>query len=212
MLEDGQTKFYKQKKTQKIILVENEKIICGNKQIAEIFNDYFVNIVNIPDISSHAPEANHGVKVADPIDIITHKFSRHPSIAKIKENVNQTAFFTFQNVNEPQIEKEICELCSKKAPGADCITANILMDAVDILKPIKELVNNSVLNHDFPNNLENANVTPLYKKYGNIDKKNYRSISVLPSMSKIFERLMFKQISSFIENKISQYLCGFRFF
>ena len=29
-------------------------------------------------------------------------------------------------------------------------------------------------------------------------------------MSKIFERLMFKQISSFIENKISQYLCGFR--
>ena len=101
-------------------------------------------------------------------------------------------------------------MCSKKAPGADCITANILMDAVDILKPIKELVNNSVLHHDIPNNLENANVTPLYKKYGNIDKKNYRPISVLPSMSKIFQKLMFKQISSFIENKISQYLCGFR--
>ena len=102
-------------------------------------------------------------------------------------------------------------MCSNKAPGADSIPANILIDAVDILKhPIKELFNNSVLNHDFPNNLKNANVTPLYKKDGNIDKKNYRPISVLPSMSKIFERLMFKQISSFIENKISQYLCGFR--
>ena len=40
-------------------------------------------------------------------------------------------------------------------------------------------------------------------------KKNYRPISVLPPMSKIFEWLMFKQISSFIENKIAQYLCGF---
>ena len=82
---------------------------------------------------------------------------------------------------------------------------------MDILKhPIKELFNNSVLNHDFPNNLKKADVTPLYKKDGNIDKKNYRPISALPSMSKIFERLMFKQISSFIENKSSQYLGGFR--
>ena len=207
--------FTNKNKTQKIILVENEKIICDNKQNAEIFNDYFVNIVkdlNIPDISSHTPEADHSVKVTDRIDIISHKFSRHPSITKIEENVNQTEFFTFQNVNEPQIEKEIRELCSKKAPGADGIPANILIDAVDILKhPIKELLYNSVLNHDFPpNNLKKANVTPLYKKDGNIDKKNYRPISVLPSMSKIFERLMFKQISSFIETKMSQYLYGFR--
>ena len=86
-----------------------------------------------------------------------------------------------------------------------------MIDAGDILKlPIKELVNNSVLNHDFPNNLKNTNVTPLYKKDGNIDKKNYRPINVLPSISKIFERLMFKQISSFIKTKISPYLCGFR--
>ena len=67
--------FTNKNKTQKIILVENEKIICDNKQNAEIFNDYFVNIVkdlNTPDISSHAPEADHSVKVTDPIDIIKH--------------------------------------------------------------------------------------------------------------------------------------------
>ena len=66
-------KFNNKNKTQKIILVANEKIICDNKQNAEIFNDYFVNIVkdlNIPDISSHTPEAGHSVKVTDPIDII----------------------------------------------------------------------------------------------------------------------------------------------
>ena len=136
-----------------------------------------VKDVNRRDISSHTPEADHSVKVTGPIDITRREFSRHPSITKIEENVNQTELFTFQNVNEPQIEKEICELCSKKAPGIPAgIPVNILIDAVDILKhPIKELFNNSVLNHDFPNNLKKANVTPLYKKDGNIDKKEVQT-------------------------------------
>ena len=49
-----------------------------------------------------------------------------------------------------QIEKEIWKLSSKKASGADGIPANIFIDAVGILKyPIKEVFNNTVLNHDF---------------------------------------------------------------
>ena len=112
--------FTNKNKTQKIILFENEKIICDKKQNAEIIIDYFVNIVkdvNTPDISSHTPEADHSVKVTDRIDIIRHKFSRHANVTKIEENVKLTDFFTFQNVNEPQIEKEICELCSKTHQG-----------------------------------------------------------------------------------------------
>ena len=98
-----------------------------------------VKDLNMPDISSHTPEADHSIMVSDPIDIIIQKFSRHPSITTIKENVNQTASFTFQNVNEAQIEKEICKLGSKKVPGANGIPANILIDAVGILKySIKE--------------------------------------------------------------------------
>ena len=106
-------------KTKQIILVKNKKIICDNKQNAEIFNDYFVNIVidlNIPDISSHTPEADHSVKVTDPIDSI-HKFSRHTSITKIKENVNQTEFFTVQNVNESQIKNKSANCVPKKHQG-----------------------------------------------------------------------------------------------
>ena len=55
-----------------------------------------------------------------------------------------------------------------------------------------------------------AIVTPPFKKDDNTDKANYRSISVLPCISKIFERLMFKQIAEFVEIKMSKYLCGFR--
>ena len=52
--------------------------------------------------------------------------------------------------------------------------------------------------------------TPLFKKDDNTDKTNYRPISILPSISKIFERIMFKQMTAFIVSRISQYLCGFR--
>ena len=78
--------FTNKNKTQITILVENEKIISDNKQNAEIFTDYFANIVkdlNIPDMSSHTPEADHRIMVTDPIDIIIQKFSRHPSITTI---------------------------------------------------------------------------------------------------------------------------------
>ena len=119
--------------------------------------------------------------------------------------------FSFQKVNEIQIENEIKELNSRKAPGADGILANILKETVDILKsPLTQLFNVTVENQHFPNDLKYANVMPLHKKEENIDKKNYRPISILPSISKIFERLIFMQMTDFVENKISEYLCGFR--
>ena len=110
-----------------------------------------------------------------------------------------------------QTETEINELNPNKAPGADNIPAYILKESVDTLKsPLTQLYNISVETQQFPNNLKYANVTPLFKKDENTDKANYRPISILPSISKFFERLMFKQITTLVINKISQYLCGFR--
>ncbi len=55
-----------------------------------------------------------------------------------------------------------------------------------------------------------ANVSPIFKKEDNTDKKNYRPISVLPSISKIFEKIMFKQIYYYMKDKLFPLLCGFR--
>ena len=55
-----------------------------------------------------------------------------------------------------------------------------------------------------------ADLTPIYKKLENILPVNYRPISVLPSISKIFEKLMQRQINVFIEKHLSPYLCGYR--
>ena len=55
-----------------------------------------------------------------------------------------------------------------------------------------------------------ADVTSLHKKSKKNLKENYRLVSILPIFSKVFERSMFAQMSSFFENFFSKQQCGFR--
>ena len=49
-----------------------------------------------------------------------------------------------------------------------------------------------------------------FKQEDSFKKENYRPVSILPHMSKVFERILFKQIDTFMTTKFSPYLCGFR--
>ena len=55
-----------------------------------------------------------------------------------------------------------------------------------------------------------ANVTPIFKKRARTSKNNYRPVSILPILSKLFERLISKQFSEFFEGILSKFQCGFR--
>ena len=55
-----------------------------------------------------------------------------------------------------------------------------------------------------------ANVTPIFKKRARTSKNNYRPVSILPTLSKLFERLISKQFSEFFESILSKFQCGFR--
>ena len=55
-----------------------------------------------------------------------------------------------------------------------------------------------------------ADIIPVHKKDDKTDKSNYRPISGLPSGSKIFEKILHKQIGKYIETFLSKYLCGYR--
>ena len=55
-----------------------------------------------------------------------------------------------------------------------------------------------------------ANVTPVFKKGARTSKNNYRPVSILPILSKLFERLISKQLSEFFESILSKFQCGFR--
>ena len=87
-----------------------------------------------------------------------------------------------------------------------------LKKTIDIVsEPLMHIWNNQIIeNKNFPSKLKLADITPIHKKLESILKENYRPVSVLPIVSKIFERLMQRQINNFIEKYLSPYLCGHR--
>ena len=62
----------------------------------------------------------------------------------------------------------------------------------------------------FPISLKLVNITPVYKKGSKNSKENYRPLSILPNISKIYERCLFKPIPNYFENIFSKFQCGFR--
>ena len=67
-----------------------------------------------------------------------------------------------------------------------------------------------MINGKFPITLKNANVTPVHKKDDPTDKTNFRPISVLPLLSKVFERVIYKQLGKYVDTFLNKLLCGFR--
>ena len=55
-----------------------------------------------------------------------------------------------------------------------------------------------------------ANVTPVHKKGNRSEKDNYRPVSILPNLSKVFERCIYNQIAQFFDKILSKHQCGFR--
>ena len=75
---------------------------------------------------------------------------------------------------------------------------------------IMQLINETIIDCDFPTELKLANITPIHKCGEKIYQKNYRPVSILPVLSKIYERVMQQQINSFIGNCLSPFMCGYR--
>ena len=68
--------------------------------------------------------------------------------------------------------------------------------------------NETITKGVFSDNLKLADVTPVFKKDDPFDKINYRPVCVLPTRSKIYEKLMQRQINNYITNHLSPYLLG----
>ena len=143
--------------------------------------------------------------LVDPIAKLVKKFENHPSILKIKEKVSARNF-SFPPISLAQVEKEIQSLDTKKATTKN-IPVKQLQDCLDVCKStLHQIINESLTNNKFPDDLKLADVTPVFKSGDKTNVKNYRPISVLPTVSKLLERIMQNQIISHIEN----YLCGYR--
>ena len=75
---------------------------------------------------------------------------------------------------------------------------------------MKTIFNNCLIKAEFPNELKLADVTPTLKKEDPFRAKNYRPVNVLPSVSKIFERVLNRQVNSYVDQFLSTFMCGYR--
>ena len=199
----------------KIKLIENNDIISENKDIADIFNKFFANIVKDMNITMDqeniSTDQKHLNETEDPITIAIERYKNHPSILAISTKSNTNGIFSFKNVTFEEIENELTKLDMQKASQDTDIPTKIVKENADIVGDfIYQNFNNAIASSVFPVNLKNANITPIHKKDSRETVSNYRPVSILPNLSKIYEKCMYKQISEFFENVLSKYQCGFR--
>ena len=58
--------------------------------------------------------------------------------------------------------------------------------------------------------MQKADISPIHKKKSKLDIENYPPVSILPVLSKIYERCMFDQMYAYFNNILSKHQCGFR--
>ena len=135
----------------------------------------------------------------------------HGSVDFIK-NVTTTNF-SFNRVNSDEVLKVIESINVTKAIGFDSIPPKLVrLGAAYLCTPVTFLINKSIRDCKFPDTLKCAEVTPVHKKDSRLNKRNYRPVSVLPSLSKVFETILVKQLSEYFENNdlLSVHMSGFR--
>ena len=196
-----------------ITLVENGITISNKTEVAEKLNNYFIEAVENLEIEGFISDNNftYSENVDENIDNIIKKYKEHPSILKIEGNVKVQTKFNFSDITSNEIEIEIRKLDPKKATMENDIPTKVLKGSFDIVSNyLSDIYNNSKNAHTYPPSLKVAHVTPIHKANEKTLMKNYRPISLIPIISKIYERNMYHQILLYIEKNLSPYLFGYR--
>ena len=85
----------------------------------------------------------------------------------------------------------IMELKTDKAVRGE-IPVKLLKDCDFSFHDLTNCINESIENGTFPDSLKEANTAPVYKSKNPFEKSNYRPVSILALLSKVYERIMFK--------------------
>ena len=191
---------------QNITLIEKKRSISEKQKVANIFNKYFVNITKTLNIPEWKPQK--GLTFQN-LDIILDTFSRHPSVIQIKEKTNEDVF-SFRHVLPWETYRAILSVNQNKSTSGAIPTKVLRSLAKEIYIPLTDCINNVILYGKIPSELKLADVIPIFKKDSLCEKENYGLIGLLPSLSKVYEKLIYQQLNIFFRSKLSPFLCGFR--
>ena len=169
----------------------NNSSITSADEIANHFNDYFTNI---------------GLALAEGIDN-NERVNFNDFVNKSNGN------FHFKYTTEAKVYKLLCSLSVSKSTGIDNIPARVLkLSAPVISQSLTKIFNASIASQTFPSEWKIARIIPLHKKGPRDMLDNYRPISILPVISKIYEKILYEQLIEYLvtENILSDHQFGFR--
>ena len=191
-----------------ISLLENDQVVNNQKEVASILNDYYVNI------SRAIGEPDYMVD-SDNINDIFMCHKSHRSVLFIKEymaiNYCDVEPFKFRLVSKDAVLRVITIMDGQKATGNDSIPPKLLKASAHYLcDTITFIINKCIIDSSFPDDLKLADVIPLFKKDDMLNKQNYRPVSILSCVSKVFERLLIEQLELYFSTIFSPFLTGYR--
>ena len=182
----------KNKRTFPSYFKDDNDTITDKLDIANRFNLFFTNIgKNLADTLNSPNSKNH----------------------KNYLGTSTQSRFTFRHIDQKEIENIIKDFTPKTSTGHDNLSINLIkLVNKEIALPLKIIINQMFSTGIFPNKLKIAKIIPIFKKDDDKVFNNYRPISLLPVISKIFEKAMFIQVYDYFQDEklfyASQY--GFR--
>ena len=147
--------------------------------------------------------------------LTVQEYLEYLQCASITRELTSVKKKIFEKVSSVSILKILKEFRTNKATGVDNLAGRFLEDGSNILcTHIAKICNLSIKLNSFPDKCKAAKIKPLYKKGLKTDSKNLRSISLLPLISKIIERIIHDQTMNFLSdnNVLYKYQSNFRKF
>ena len=164
----------------------------------------------VPDISASLNECFTSPTINESIlSFSVDELSSHASVVNIETKAPRSNF-SFHPVSVARVSEILSNLNVRKPAGPDGIPPKLLKIAAPVIAgPMTKLFNYCIDVGEWPCQWKLSNVTPVHKKDDETSKTNYRPISVLSVIPKVFEKLKFDQLYSVFTPVFSDNMSGF---
>ena len=174
-----------------ITLKEGDKIIRNPQEVTETLNNFFTSCTQ-----STKEQNQNGY----PVDL-----------SHISNNLISRPNVSLSNTNPTEVYEVMRKLAPNKASGCDGIPPLAVKESMDVLCfPLSTLINHVLTSTKIPQQWKLGEVTPILKKDCSLLKTNYRPITILPAISKVFEKIVHCRISPYFEEIYHKYVFAYR--
>ena len=165
---------------------DHDSLVVNKLEVAQIFSAHFSSFLKHNDSDGHHDD--------------NFRFTSYPSIFAIQTHCSAEEPFQFRSVCPPEVEHILTY-----------IPPRTLRDGADALAyPLSVLINKIIDSGSVPASWKLAEICPTFKKDDPYDKSNYRPVSILVTLDKVFEKCLARQLSDYFSSILSPFLSAYR--